>query len=395
MIKELKEKRRVLVADMFDISKQAEKNDNGRMTAEQDERWQKLEADEAAITEEIRKAEKLAQLEAEMAEKKAEEPKKENAEERRLKAFRNYLITGDAKQYRDTQDGQSVATDADGGYTVPTSWAQQIARATLAYGGVESVATVINTSGGGQLNWPTVNDTSNSSSIVAEETISTESKVTFGTKALNAYTLRTSIIPISIELLQDSAYDMEGTIISLLAEQDARGANAYFTTGTGESQPNGVVTAATAGKTAAADDAITRSEIVDLIHSLDPSYRMNAKFMFHDVVLKAIKKLTVGTSDDRPLWQPGIAFGDPDTIDGYEYVINQQMASAIEASAVTILFGDFSNYVIRRVQGYSLVRFNEFYMRSLQIGLMGYSRIDGELINAGTNPVKKLTQAAS
>jgi hypothetical protein len=43
----------------------------------------------------------------------------------------------------------------------------------------------------------------------------------------------------------------------------------------------------------------------------------------------------------RPLWLPGFAVKEPDTINGYRYTINQDMA-AMAANAKTVLFGDLS-----------------------------------------------------
>ena len=399
-MKELREKRASLIYEMKDLVEQGKKNDGGQMTKDQEERWGKLEAEESALAKQIEVGEKQERLNKEMAEREAERaaktpPAEEDKEARRVEAFREYLITGDGKAYRDSQAGQNTTTNADGKYTVPQSWASQIETAMLAYGGMLDVATVISTPNGDQINYPICNDTTNKSSIVAEETISTTDTKTFSTLQLNAYTLRTPIIPISLELLQDSAYNMEAYIAQLLAENDARGINYYTTVGTGSNQHNGVVTAATSGKTTASATAFTRNELLDLKHSVDPAYRAKGRWMFNDAVLKAIKKLSIGDSDARPLWQPGIAAGDPATIDGDPYTINQDMSSTITATDKTVLYGDFSKYLIRRVLGYSLFRFNETYMTSLQIGLMGFSRSDGELLDAGTHPIKYMVQAAS
>ena len=397
-MKELKEKRAGLIYEMKDLVEQGKKNADGKMSAEQEERWGKLDAEQDGILKEVGVLERQETLNREMAAKEAAkiEPKADNKEEReakKLEAFRNYIKTGDVKEYRATQDGQSVGTDADGGYTVPETWATNIENATLAFGGMLDVSTVITTSSGDQINYPTTNDTTTRSAIVTEETISTTSKKTFATLQLNAYTLRTNIIPISIELLQDSAYNMEMVIANILAENDARGLNYYCTVGTGLGEHNGVVTASTLGQNAAAT-ALTVDNLLDLKHSVDPSYRKGARWMFNDETLKYIKKLSVGSTDDRPLWQPSFIVGEPDTIDGDLYTINQDMAD-IGATYKSILYGDFKKYLIRRVGGYSLFRFNETYMTSLQIGLMGFSRSDGELLNAGTNPIKHILHAST
>ena len=77
--------------------------------------------------------------------------------------------------------------------------------------------------------------------------------------------------------------------------------------------------------------------------------------MFNDATLLALKKLNVGSADARPLWSMGMADGTPSTIDGIPYVINNDMPS-IAAGTHPILFGDFSKFAIRDVQGYTVKR---------------------------------------
>jgi hypothetical protein len=50
----------------------------------------------------------------------------------------------------------------------------------------------------------------------------------------------------------------------------------------------------------------------------------------------------IADQEDRPIWLPGIATREPDTILGYQYVINQDMAHRRAPLAKPLLFGDFS-----------------------------------------------------
>ena len=69
--------------------------------------------------------------------------------------------------------------------------------------------------------------------IVAEYEQSTKRTPTFGSVVLKAYTYRTPIIPVSLELLQDSAFDLDSLLSQLLTESFGRGINEHLTTGTG------------------------------------------------------------------------------------------------------------------------------------------------------------------
>ncbi|MEL6661129.1 MAG: phage major capsid protein, partial [Bacteroidota bacterium] len=168
-----------------------------------------------------------------------------------------------------------------------------------------------------------------------------------------------------------------------------------LTTGTGTNMPEGVATAAGAGVTAAAQTAITRPELLGLIHSVDPRYRRRgtkgSRLMFNDATLADIKMLSFGSSDDRPLWQPSIREGEPDRIDGYSYSINQDMPD-MAAGNRSILFGDFSKYLIRIIGRPVMMRLNERYAEELETAFLMYQRLDGRLLSS--NAVKALTQAA-
>ena len=84
----------------------------------------------------------------------------------------------------------------------------------------------------------------------------------------------------------------------------------------------------------------------------------------------------------------------PDTILGYPVVINQDVA-AMGVSAKSILFGDFSNYFVRDALDVRLVRLDERYADTLEVGFIAFQRTDGNLINAGTNPVKYYQNSAT
>jgi HK97 family phage major capsid protein len=190
-------------------------------------------------------------------------------------------------------------------------------------------------------------------------------------------------------LTQDSIFNMESLLGTLLGERLGRIANAQLTTGTGSSAPNGVVTASTLGKTAAATAAITADEIIDLKHSVDPAYRVGPKvrFMFNDSTLAAIRKLKDGQGNY--LWNMGnIQQGVPGNLLGYNYSINQAMATLATAKKV-VLFGDFSKYYVRKVGSPVIGVMRERFWPDL--GIAGLIRFDGEL--GDTAAIKHLITA--
>ncbi|WP_420034698.1 phage major capsid protein [Streptomyces sp. cg28] len=272
-----------------------------------------------------------------------------------------------------------VATGAAGGYTVPPEFRAQLVEAQKFYSSMRDVAEVITTQSGATLPWPTNDDTANVGAILAENTQVTEQDVTFGTKDVDAYVYTSKLVRVSLQLLNDSAFNLEAWLAQVLGRRIGRAQNAHFTTGTGSSQPEGVQTNATIGKTGATGQttSVTYDDAIDLIHSIDPAYRNSgrAQWMLADGTLAAFRKLKDG--QNRPLWEPSVQVGVPDGLLGYKYTINTDMP-AMAANAKSVLFGDFyAGYLIRDVQDVQLLRLAERYADYLQVGFLAFSRSDG------------------
>jgi HK97 family phage major capsid protein len=248
------------------------------------------------------------------------------------------------------------------------------------------------TSAGNQLPIPTTDDTGKTGVQGTEGTALTDdgsADAVFGQKQLEAYDFNTKFVKFSWQLAQDSIFSMETLLADLLGERLGRLANAQLTTGTGSSAPNGIVTAATLGKTAASATAIAADEIIDLSHAVDPAYRISPKvgFMFNDLTLAAIRKLKDGQGNY--LWAMGnVKEGVPGTLLGYRYSINQAMAN-IATGNKTIIFGDLGKYWVRKVGSPVIGVLRERFWPDL--GIAGLIRFDGELLD--TAAVKYLVQA--
>jgi HK97 family phage major capsid protein len=280
--------------------------------------------------------------------------------------------------------------DTAGGYLVPEGFYQILTDAELAFGGMLSVATIIDTSTGNALPIPTDNDTTNKGAILGESVQVGTADPTFGTATLNAFTYTSKLVLVPNQLLQDSAFNLSTWLANKLGDRIGRIINDHFTTGDAASKPNGIAAAATLGVTAASATDVTFDEVAfDLVHSVDPAYRTGARFMFADSTLKVLKKKKDG--EGQYLWSSGVALREPDMIAGYNYTINQSM-DPIGSGKRPIVFGDLKNYMIRRVAGAQVLRLTERYADYNQTGFLAFQRWDGNLIDAGTHPVKYLTQ---
>ncbi len=412
-IKALKERRARVWEEskalLDEVSDESRGDERGKWSADQDEKWEKLEADLANLDKQIDRAEKI--LDADYRDARVVEQRVEETgepEDRYNDVFAKWIRDGVhglepeerqilmGKQVSKEERAQGVGTGSAGGYTVPEGFWNRVSETMLAFGNVAAVANVITTGSGNDLPWLTNDDTGNKGAILAENTQISEQDVTFGLRNLGAYLYTSKLIRVSYQLLQDSEIDIEGFLARKMAMRLARIHNEHQTTGTNVGQPQGIVTAATTGKTTASATAITFDEIIDLIHSVDPDYRATATgFMLSDGVLAYLRKVrddSGGSGLGRPLWEPSVQVGEPNTIHGHPYTINQDMAATVATGNTTVLFGDFNTgYVVRNVRGLSTVRLDERYADFLQVGWFAYNRMDA--VADDTNAYKALVQA--
>lgn len=363
-----------------------------------------------SLTEEIEKIERFANR-SEKIEKvdrsdvvllNADEQTEDERSAQYREAFETYVMRGMAELDKEQRDvlrsglvdekrAQGIGTTTAGGYLVPEGFRAQIVERMKDYGSVQSVATVLNTSTGAALPWPTNDDTGNVGALLAENTQATEQDLVLGTAQLGAYKYTSKIVRVSLEFLQDVDWmDSEDFLRRKFAERLGRIHNQHFTTGTGTAQPQGIVTGATSGVTAASGTAITADELIDLQHSVDRAYRMNGEFMLSDVALKSLRKLK--DANGLYLFQPNTQAGVPAQLAGSPYVINSDMA-APAVGVKSVLFGDFlAGYVIRLVKAFELIRLNERYADFGQVGFIAFDRADG--VVQDSNAYRALTQAA-
>lgn len=369
------------------------------LTPEQDAEYTKHIGDVADLDKKIKRVEKLNELNAEAEEKLLQKATEENksvdeikdTKKEQSKVFWKYMrkgiagLTSEERSIFETR-AQSEGTDSEGGYLVPDEFSGDLEKALKAYGGMRSVARVIRTGTGQTLDWPTVNSTAIQGEWLAENATAAEQDETFANVQLSSYTASSKIVKVSRQLMSDSFFNLEEYLSMALAERIGRLTNVGYTTGNGASKPRGVKHDATSTLAASAS-AITFDEIIDLKHEVDPAYRANGTWMFNDSTLKAIAQLKDTTN--QYLWRPSVSMSDPDLLLGHPIVINQDVES-IGAGNYPVLFGDFSKYIIRDVEGFTLLRLNERYADALQVGFIGFLRTDGKVIDAGTNPIKAI-----
>lgn len=379
-----------------------------RMTDIDAKRMDDVLAEVEAIDVDINREKKRAELAAEdpqvqidsILNKVTKDPVKQGEECRALRAFltggvanmaqedRNRMMS---RQTQEIRNAMSTTTNTEGGYTVATEYQKSIEMLMKAFGGMRNVARRIQTASGATMNFPTSDPTAEVGEIVGQSVAVAALDTVFGNTTLDVYKYSSKKIALPFELVQDAFIDIEAFVQEILAMRLGRIQNTHFTTGTGSSQPRGLVTGSSVGKTGTTGQTLSviYDDLVDLEHSVDPAYRMmpGVGYMMHDSSVKVLRKIK--DSQNRPIFVPGyeanalINGGAPDTLMGRPIYVNQDVP-VMAANAKSILFGQFSKYIIRDVMDLTIFRMTDSaFTLNGQIGFVGFQRVGGNLVDAG------------
>ena len=355
-------------------------NSNGVLSAEDTQTYERMEQEIIDLGKEIQRRERQEALDAELnmpvnkpltsSPANAEKPKTGRASNEYKEDFGRHL-----RGKKPIHNVLSESVDADGGYLVPEEFEKDIVRGIDETNIIRSIAKVITTANDRKIPIAVGHSVA---TWTAENAAYTESNPTFGQKQIDAFKL-TDLVRVSIELLQDAAFDIEGYIIKEFSYAFGVAEEQAFCVGTGVNQPTGIFTAdgGEIGVTAGSATAVTIDDVINLVYSLKAPYRKNAKFLMNEATVSLIRKLKDGNGNY--LWQPSVQAGQPDKILGYD-VFTTPFAPTIAGGALAIAFGDFSNYWIGDRGGRTVQRLNELYATNGQVGYVATELVDGKVI---------------
>ena len=263
------------------------------------------------------------------------------------------------------------------GSPVPTSFFNQVIAQARLVGPMLDVATVLRTAGGENLQIPSQAGWS-TAAITGEGTAIGESDPTFNSFiTLGAYKY-SFLLQLSRELIEDSGVDILGFIATQTGNAIGYAVNAALTTGSGSSQPNGIVTAAasavtgtTSGPTFSADDLVT------LAYSLDGAARRlpGVGWMMNTNSLGVVRKLK--DNSGRYIFEPSLADGN-DRVLNYPVFENPAMSSNASATK-SVIFGHLPSYYVRMAGGLRLDRSDDYAFNTDLVTFRATMRVDGNL----------------
>lgn len=366
----------------------ANRNDKGILSEEDVRTYEALEQDIMNLGHEIERQERLEAMEREMAAPVSapitakpeasvkKDEKTGRAADAYVKAFWTQVRAKDGVSY-EVRNVLSEGVDSEGGYLVPDEFENTLVSGLEEEGSIRSLAHVFTTSNG--VHKIPVVQTKGTANWIDENGSYGDSDDVFGQEQIDAHKVGT-VIKVSEELLNDSAFDLEKYFREEFARRIGAKEEEAFIVGDGSKKPTGILHTsggAEVGVTAASDKAITADEVIDLFYSVKAPYRKNAVWVLNDSTVRAIRKLK--DSNGQYLWQPALHEGDHETLLGKKILTSPYMPE-IGAGQKVVMFGDLSFYWIGDRQGITFKRLNERYADMGQVGFLASKRVDGKLV---------------
>lgn len=272
---------------------------------------------------------------------------------------------------------QRDVTTASTGAPVPTSFYNQVIEQARLVGPMLETSTTLRTAGGENLQLPS-NSQFSTAAIVGQGSAFSESDPVFNSFITLSAFKYGFLVQLSRELIEDAGVDILGFIAVQTGNALGFKVNNDLTVGTGSSQPNGIVTAASSAVTGTASGpTFTADNLIDLVYSLDGSARRlpGIGFMCNTSSLGAIRKLKDNAGNF--VFSPALADGN-DQILSYPVFENPAMASNASATK-SVIFGHLASYYVRMAGGLRLDRSDEFAFSTDLVTFRASMRVDGNL----------------
>lgn len=222
-------------------------------------------------------------------------------------AFMRALIVRDEVALKALSEGVS----ADGGYTVPQDFYNTLLEEVMEQSVMRSLVTVVPM----KTNVLTLTMINHGPEVywTAEGATKTTTTADFTQPTITAYKLA-SIIYLTDELIEDSAFSLTSVLQSRFAKKISEAEDKAIIAGTGTGQPTGIVVANTVSTRACVGN-LSFDNLINLIYDLPVKYRPNARIMVNSNNVRELRLLK--DNDGRYLWQDPPSAGQPATISGY------------------------------------------------------------------------------
>ena len=263
--------------------------------------------------------------------------------------------------------------------TVPKSFYDEVFDVARAVGPMLEVPQIIQTTSGEDLTIPTLSAYSAMTLKGAGASLD-DVEPTYASITLGAYKYG-GIIQAANELVTDAGFNLGGHLAQQAGNGMGYAVNAALTTGTGSSQPNGIVTASAAGITGATGvaGAFTADNLIDLIYSVDAATRRKPSMalMMNTSSIGAARKLK-DTAGNYLYNISQVGPGGQDTFAGFNVLENPHMEDTALGEK-SVIAGSMDSYKVRLAGGLDVASSTDFAFQNDLTTWRFLLRVDGDL----------------
>lgn len=209
----------------------------------------------------------------------------------------------------------------------------------------------------------------------------------FGRERVPVHIWCPDVIEITMELMEDSAVNLDGEVRTLLAEVRAMDEDSAFLLGTGIGTPKGIITEAADGLITTVNSGASNAQsyvgLVNMYTSLAAQYRGRATWCMNSFTLGLLMQLedTEGHHIFPTNTIPTSLFGRP-------MVFSEFLADGNANNNLSMIFGDFSYYAIADRMDMRIIRLTEKFAPN--IGIMAVARVGGQVLKTAPFRVQKV-----
>lgn len=306
--------------------------------------------------------------------------------------FVGYLRKGADAGLEDLQTkAMSVGSDPDGGYLVTPTMSSTINKLVYESSPMRELA-AIETISTDSLDM--IDDTDEVSAAWTGEagTVSETDTPQVGKRNIPAHELYAEP-KATQKILDDASINVESWLSGKIAEHFSRKEATAFISGTGVSQPRGILSYS-AGTTwgtieqiaSGTSSVVYADKLMEMFYSLKDAYTPNATWLMNRLIALQVRQLKDGNG--QYLWQPGLTAGNPDTLLSRPVKWAADMPVAA-SNSLSIALGDFK-------KGYQIV--DRIGIRTLRdpftakpyVKFYTTKRVGGDVINFEAIKLMKL-----
>jgi HK97 family phage major capsid protein len=237
-------------------------------------------------------------------------------------------------------------------------------------------ATVMQTSTGEPINAPVV---ASIGAAKTAENVALPEAATSSNKTLSAYKYG-AIVLVPRELVEDVTADLASLVAGMAGDNVSDEVNEAMLIGDGSGDPQGALVGSSLGHTAAGAGALVEADIYGLFYSLKTSAQNKGAWIMDPTTAAAVRSL-------EGLWSVNPALDNAQLLLGRPVYTDANMPN-IGTGLKSVLFGDFSKYLVRQVKTLRVERSDDYKFGNDQVAIKVVWRGDG--VVAYSNALKHI-----